>query len=156
AMSVASIAFVAYALLAGLFPMEAPFPPASLLNGQAVLEAIGIPIEVLRSLNGLAMAIAVILRLELFERETDRRLDEARRTQLLLQERERIARDLHDGIIQSIYAAGLHLEQVSAAADPPSRERIGTVMGELNRITGDLRSTIFDLGSGSIETTDAE
>lgn len=156
AMSIASYAFLAYALLAGLIPMEAPIPPASVLNERVVLDAIGIPIEVLRSINGLVMAVAVIGSLELFEREIDRILGDARRRELLLQERERIARDLHDGIIQSIYAAGLHLEQAATGADPASRERIGTVMGELNRITGDLRSTIFDLGSDSIETTDAE
>ncbi|MGH2401530.1 MAG: sensor histidine kinase, partial [Candidatus Limnocylindria bacterium] len=76
-----------------------------------------------------------------------------------LRERERIGRDLHDGIIQSIYAAGLHLEQASAEiGDEPTatRARLGTVMGELNRITGDIRSTIFDLRSGELEARDAE
>jgi signal transduction histidine kinase len=103
--------------------------------------------------------VAVIFSLELFERETDHALADARRRELLLRERERIGRDLHDGIIQSIYAAGLHLEQAShevAAAPEATRERIGTVMGELNRITGEIRSTIFDLRSGQLEAHDAE
>ncbi|HSK93874.1 MAG TPA: sensor histidine kinase [Candidatus Angelobacter sp.] len=159
ALSVAAIAFLAYAALAGLVPMQAPFPPASVLNGRTVFEGIGIPIEVLRSVAGLAIALAVIRSLELFEQETDRLLAEARRRELLLQERERIGRDLHDGIIQSIYAAGLHLEQAAAeVTEAPGTvgERIGTVMGELNRITGDIRSTIFDLRSGELETRDAE
>ena len=33
----------------------------------------------------------------------------------LIQEREQLAQDLHDGIIQSIYAAGLGLEEAEAA-----------------------------------------
>ena len=156
AMSAASVAFVAYAILAGLVPMEAPFAPASVLNDSVVLETLGIPIEVFRSIAGLAMAVAVIGSLELFERETDRTLAEARRRELLLRERERIARDLHDGIIQSIYAAGLHLEQAATEVDGPSRARIGTVMGELNRITSDIRGTIFDLGTGHGISSDAE
>src|SRR3990170_2015472 len=159
ALGAASIAFVVYAVLAGLVPLAAPFPPASVLNGRTVLETLGVPIEVFRSLTGLAIALAVIRSLELFEQETDRTLAEARRRELLLRERERIGRDLHDGIIQSIYAAGLHLEQASAevsAEQPKTRERIGTVMGELNRITGDIRSTIFDLRSGELEERDAE
>ncbi len=154
ALGVASIAFVVYALVAGLVPLPAPFPPASILNGQVVLDTLGVPIEVFRSLTGLAIAVAVILSLEVFEHETDRTLAEARRRELLLRERERIGRDLHDGIIQSIYAAGLHLEQASAeVGDDPSatRSRIGTVMGELNRITQDIRGTIFDLRSGELE-----
>jgi signal transduction histidine kinase len=118
-----------------------------------------VPIEVFRSVTGLAMAVAVIRSLELFDQETDRALAEARRRELLLRERERIGRDLHDGIIQSIYAAGLHLERASADLDPdaqPARERISTVMGELNRITNDIRSTIFDLRSDEVESRDAE
>jgi signal transduction histidine kinase len=159
AMRAAAAAFVVYAFLAGLVPLEAPFPPASLVNGETVLATLGIPIEVFRSLTGLAIALAVIRSLELFEREIDRTLDEARRRELLLRERERIGRDLHDGIIQSIYAAGLHLEQAAAEAEgapAQTRDRIGTVMAELNRITGDIRSTIFDLRSGGLETRDAE
>jgi signal transduction histidine kinase len=129
------------------------------LNGRAVLEALGVPIEVFRSITGLAIALAVIRSLELFEQETDRALADARRRELLLQERERIGRDLHDGIIQSIYAAGLHLEHAANAAQTTpeqTRDRIGTVMAELNRITGDIRSTIFDLRSGGLESRDAE
>ncbi|MGI8998795.1 MAG: sensor histidine kinase, partial [Candidatus Limnocylindria bacterium] len=157
ALRAAAIAFVLYAIVGGLVPLPAPFPPASILNGRTVLEALGIPIEVFRSLTGLAIALAMIRSLELFERETDRALAEARRRELLLRERERIGRDLHDGIIQSIYAAGLHLEHASEIGDErTTRARIGTVMGELNRITGDIRSTIFDLRSGELEARDAE
>lgn len=159
AMRVAAVAFAVYAVLAGLVPLEAPFPPASVLNGATVLATFGIPIEVFRSVTGLAIALAVIRSLELFEREIDRTLEEARRRELLLRERERIGRDLHDGIIQSIYAAGLHLEQAATEAErapAQTRDRIGTVMGELNRITGDIRSTIFDLRSGELEARDAE
>ncbi|MDQ3346097.1 MAG: histidine kinase, partial [Chloroflexota bacterium] len=155
----ASAAFLVYAVVGGLVPLPAPFPPASVLNGRTVFETLGVPIEVFRSLTGLAIALAVIRSLELFERETDRALADARRGELLLQERERIGRDLHDGIVQSIYAAGLHLEQASAdIGDEPTttRTRIATVMGELNRIIGEIRSTIFDLRSGELEARDAE
>jgi signal transduction histidine kinase len=159
ALRAASVAFVVYAVLGGLVPMAAPIPPASVLNGRAVFEALGVPIEVFRSITGFAIAVAVIFSLELFERETDRALADARRRELLLRERERIGRDLHDGIIQSIYAAGLHLEQAShevAAGPEATRKGIATVMGELNRITGEIRSTIFDLRSGQLEGHDAE
>ncbi len=159
ALGAAAIAFVVYAVVAGLVPMPAPFPLASVLNGQVVFETLGVPIEVFRSITGLAIALAVIRSLELFEQETDIALADARRRELLLRERERIGRDLHDGIIQSIYAAGLHLERAASEAEAApgrTRERIGTVMGELNRITGDIRSTIFDLRSGELESRDAE
>jgi signal transduction histidine kinase len=156
---VAAGAFAVYALVGGLIGMPVPFPPAELLNAATVRDVLGIPIEVLRSGTGLVIAMAIIVALDLFEQETDRALAEARRRELLARERERIGRDLHDGIIQSIYAAGLHLEEASAALEPDAgapRGRIRTVLDELDRITGDIRSTIFDLRSASLETLDAE
>jgi signal transduction histidine kinase len=155
----AAIAFAFYAVLGGLIGLPAPFPPASLLNGATVVDALGVPIEVVRSMAGLVIAIAIILALDLFEQETDRALAEARRRELLARERERIGRDLHDGIIQSIYAAGLHLEEAGAALEPSAevpRARIATVMSELEHIGDDIRTTIFDLRSASLETRDPE
>jgi signal transduction histidine kinase len=155
----AAAAFAVYAVLGGVIGQAVPFPPASLLNGATVLDAAGVPIEVLRSGAGLVIAIAIILALDLFEQETDRALAEARRRELLARERERIGRDLHDGIIQSIYAAGLHLDEASAALDPSAevpRARIRTVLNELERIGDEIRTTIFDLRSASLETRDAE
>jgi signal transduction histidine kinase len=129
------------------------------LNGATVLDVLGIPIEVLRSGAGLLIAVAIIVALDLFEQETDRALAAARRRELLARERERIGRDLHDGIIQSIYAAGLHLDEASAALEPGAdvpKARIRTVLGELDRISNDIRATILDLRSAGLDTLDAE
>jgi signal transduction histidine kinase len=159
ALGIGAIAFGIYAVVGGLIGMAVPFPPWSVVNGETLREAIGVPIEVFRSMTGFTIALAVIVSLDLFEQETDRILAESRRRELLLRERERIGRDLHDGIIQSIYAAGLHLEEASltiGATSDGARARIGTVMEELNRITSDIRSYIFDLRSASVEARDAE
>jgi signal transduction histidine kinase len=155
---VAAAAFGIYAVLGGLIGMPAPIPPANVLNAETVLAGIGAPIEVLRSAAGLLIAVAVVRSLDLFEQETDRILADARRRELLLRERERIGRDLHDGIIQSIYAVGLNLEEVSATVgrEHEAADRLSTVMSELNRITGDIRSYVFDLRSARLETLDAE
>ena len=72
---------------------------------------IQIPAPVLRSVCGLAMAFFVVRSLEVFQVETDRRIAEMEQAQLLAADRERIGRELHDGIIQNIYAAGLSLEE---------------------------------------------
>ncbi|HLB23632.1 MAG TPA: PAS domain S-box protein [Dehalococcoidia bacterium] len=79
---------------------------------------------------------------------TDRRRLEAEREQLkaiadMERERQRIAMDLHDGIIQSIYAVGLNLE--SAAADVESRPEDAVV--QVNRAIDRLNDTIIDLRS---------
>ncbi len=66
----------------------------------------------------------------------------------VLEERERIGMDLHDGIIQSIYAVGLTLEHVRLLIDEKSEkpvERIDQVINDLNNVIRDLRAYILDL-----------
>lgn len=65
-----------------------------------------------------------------------------------LEERERIAMDLHDGVIQSIYAVGLQLEDISERMEetPTSaRDQIDRAINSLNDVIKDIRSYIFDL-----------
>ncbi|MBP7689259.1 MAG: GAF domain-containing sensor histidine kinase [Thermoflexales bacterium] len=66
----------------------------------------------------------------------------------VLEERERIAMDLHDGIIQSIYAVGLTLEYVGLLFDEQpqdARKRLQDAIGGLNDVIRDIRNYILDL-----------
>lgn len=66
----------------------------------------------------------------------------------LLQERDRIAKELHDGIIQTIYAVGLNLEYCRLAIheNPADVEsRIGDATAGLNRAISDIRNYVLDL-----------
>ena len=66
----------------------------------------------------------------------------------ILEERERIGMDLHDGIIQSIYAVGLTLEhaRLLMSDDPVSaRRRIEQAINDLNSTIRDIRTYILDL-----------
>lgn len=67
----------------------------------------------------------------------------------LMEERERIAKELHDGIIQSLFAVGMKLQ--STALMSGSTEVSGRVEGavtELDRVIRDLRNYIFGLRPG--------
>jgi signal transduction histidine kinase len=66
----------------------------------------------------------------------------------ILEERERFARDLHDGIIQSIYAVGLALDQVKhdiPTADTAAMAQIDVSLKSLASVIQDIRNYIFDL-----------
>ena len=72
-----------------------------------------------------------------------RQQQEQSRRLAVVEERDRIGRDLHDGVIQSMYAVGLTLEDISSRADKAPSEvgpRIEEVVGDLNRAIGDIRS----------------
>jgi PAS domain S-box-containing protein len=71
-----------------------------------------------------------------------------------LQERERISQDLHDGILQSLYAAGLGLETCKLLiAQQPERiadnliVTLDQAIGQLNYVMGEVRNFIMGLES---------
>ncbi|GAB3309885.1 GAF domain-containing protein [Geodermatophilus aquaeductus] len=62
------------------------------------------------------------------------------------EDRDRIARDLHDHVIQRVFAAGLTLQSVAPRiADPQVRSRIRDVVRHLDDTVRDIRTSIFDL-----------
>ena len=74
-------------------------------------------------------------------REDRRRLDLAR-------DRARIARDLHDHVIQRLFGAGLSLQAVSATVDAEASAAIETQVDAVDAAIKDIRTVIFALGSG--------
>jgi PAS domain S-box-containing protein len=81
---------------------------------------------------------------ELRAREAE--LQEARRAVLLAEDHDRLARDLHDTVIQRLFAAGLSLQAASAmSADERIQERLATTIGDLDDTIRELRNAIFAL-----------
>jgi signal transduction histidine kinase len=156
----ASLSLVALAVLNGLIVPNAPFFPANVLNYSLLERTIGVPIQAFRSIFGLLLAYSVIQALEIFRIETAQALEEAERARVLIADRERIGRELHDGTIQSIYAAGLMLEGAAYLIDDApneAKEKLSTVMKSLNNTIQEIRRYIFDLrGEPEIEAGELE
>ena len=67
----------------------------------------------------------------------------------LMEERERIAKELHDGIIQSLFAVGMGLQGTALrAGSPETATRIEDAVEALDRVIRDLRNYIFGLRPG--------
>ena len=67
----------------------------------------------------------------------------------LVEERERIAKELHDGVIQALFAVGLGLQGTAATlSDQRAAARIETAVAEIDGVIGDLRRYIFGLRPG--------
>ncbi len=69
----------------------------------------------------------------------------------LLEERERIAHDLHDGIIQSLYSLGLEVDAYSTREDimDDTRELLVRTVASVNAVIGELRTYITMLEAES-------
>jgi signal transduction histidine kinase len=67
----------------------------------------------------------------------------------VLDDRERIARELHDGVIQSLFAVGMGLQAVAQrSGDPEVGTRVESAVSEIDRAIRDLRNYIFGLRPG--------
>ena len=79
--------------------------------------------------------------------EQSDRLRAAAELLALSTERERIARDLHDTVLQRLFGLGLELQALGMRAEPAVTERIEGAVDEIDRIIREIRTTVFTLGS---------
>ncbi|MEU4689955.1 GAF domain-containing protein [Actinoplanes sp. NPDC023714] len=74
------------------------------------------------------------------------RAQEERRQLAVLADRERIARDLHDVVIQRLFATGMQLQGVAGQTMKPDvAKRINAAVDELDETIRDIRRSIFEL-----------
>ncbi len=147
----AGITLGIYALLGGLIPPPVDFFPGNILNRVTFTEFVGVPPLIFRSLTGVILVVTFIRALEIFDVETARRIEELEQNHILTAERERLARDLHDGAIQKVYTAGLLVESASRLEDPKSEigVRLEKSVLVLNDAIADLRRNLSDLQADS-------
>ncbi len=61
------------------------------------------------------------------------------------EERERLARDLHDTVIQRLFGVGLGLQMALPMIGDDARDRVDRALDELNETIHDIRTTIFEI-----------
>jgi len=73
----------------------------------------------------------------------------------ILADRERIAHDLHDHVIQKVFAAGLDLQStIARTRSPELADRLTGTIDDLQGIIDDIRSTIFKLQNPETQGVD--
>jgi signal transduction histidine kinase len=83
---------------------------------------------------------AEVMRSQLSDMEVVRALHDA-------SDRERIARDLHDLVIQRVFGVGMRLSSILPSVHGETGEKLRDVVDELDAVISDIRTTIFDLES---------
>ncbi len=144
-------ALLAYAFFGGLIVPSNGFFPANTLNYTLVENTVGVPVQVLRSLTGLVLAIAIIRALEIFEIELDYLIEQMEVQRIQAGERERIGQEIHDGAIQGVYSASLILESMESLIerDSDASRRLQQAKNVLNAVNTDLRSYMVSLRTES-------
>ncbi len=89
------------------------------------------------ALEVFASAAAIVLSLGTARQELE--------TLRLVAEHDRIARDLHDTVIQRLFALGMNLQSLQRLAEGVVGERIGAAVEDIDEVIREIRETIFDL-----------
>jgi signal transduction histidine kinase len=93
-----------------------------------------------------SFAAQAALALELADKQRQQRMLD------LLADRDRIAGDLHDHVIQRLFAAGMTLQAiVGRISDGEARGRVTNVVGQLDETMREIRTSIFDLHTSGEE-----
>ncbi|MDA4109576.1 histidine kinase [Mycobacterium holsaticum DSM 44478] len=72
----------------------------------------------------------------------------------ILTDRDRIARDLHDHVIQRLFAVGLSLQGVVPRARVPEvKQRLSDCVDDLQQVIQEIRTAIFDLHGSPVDST---
>ncbi len=64
------------------------------------------------------------------------------------EDRDRLARDLHDTVIQRLFGVGLTLQSMAARTSAPLAQGLGAAVAEIDQVIHQVRSTIYELGMG--------
>ena len=71
----------------------------------------------------------------------------------VIEDRERIGRDLHDSIIQDLFATGLELQGLSATiGDPGASESLTSAVDRIDSVIESLRRVVADLGRRGVRS----
>jgi signal transduction histidine kinase len=111
-------------------------------------------LQVGNAVGGPPLREAAVQLLESFAEQAAVALEHARLQQelqrlVVLEDRERIAKELHDGAIQALFAVGMSLQgSAMLTGDTELRGRLDGAVEELDRVIRDLRNYIFGLRPG--------
>ncbi|HEY58108.1 MAG TPA: sensor histidine kinase [Anaerolineae bacterium] len=148
----AGIALLLFAVLIVALAPPLPVFPANWINAQIFSRGLYLPAEVALVVVSVAFAMLTIRVLEVFNIETQRLLDQMEQAQIVAIERERIARELHDGALQHVYAAGLLARSLCRCVENPNSVRqIERLWEALDKAIQELRRFLSTLHAPSRE-----
>jgi PAS domain S-box-containing protein len=112
-----------------------------------------LPVEIsLAPIDDAASGIVAAIVRDVSERQrAERALRTTNELLSLADERERIARDLHDTVLQRLFGLGLELQALALRAQAGIAERVEEAVDEIDLIIREIRTAVFTLGSANRE-----
>lgn len=147
--ALAAVALVASAVVWGLAVPPGPYPVASALNYATVNDRLGFAPQLLWVVAAGAVGLFVVRSLRIFEIEGRQQLREA-----VVEERERIGREMHDGLAQALGFVAMRSAQAEELLDqndaPAARNVVASIGSAAQDAYRDVRASILELRSSDL------
>jgi signal transduction histidine kinase len=150
--------------LQGSWAEERSGPTPAVLDGLDIGPVLAVPLVGSRQVNGVLTAVRTSDRAAFTEEDLDMvagfasqaslaiELAETQREQQRIvvdDERDRIAADLHDHVIQRLFASGLSLQRIAGRSTGATASDLASTIYDLDETISEIRITIFQLHRGS-------
>ncbi|MDK2985861.1 MAG: hypothetical protein PWQ96_1503 [Clostridia bacterium] len=143
-----AFAIVCYGLVVSLYSFPSSSFPANVINRVTISSVIAFKGEQIEIFLGIVILFSFIsIMMEIKEHNREKQLFLSKQ-ELLQRERDRISRELHDGIIQSIYAITLQLEHAKFISSSSGKDELAQQLektkNQLTEIISELRQYIYN------------
>lgn len=144
----ASVIFLLYSLFAGLIVPEGGIGFSPWLNCNSFYDLTGFPVYIVRAIPAVFLTYCIISIMDIFDRDYRQRMEEIKKLYFLMEERERIAEDLHDGVQQIFFSIGLESEAgITKDNGNASQDNFKRIMELSGRGISEVRDAIYSLRS---------
>ena len=110
--NILAVSFALYGFFAGVVVDKRRFFPANIINKVLFYRVFGFPVELGRATSAVLITVFFIGAIDIFRWETNKKISILTNQQIASQERRKLGIELHDGIIQSLFATGLLVENL--------------------------------------------
>lgn len=137
-----AVLFGLYSILAGLMVSNIDLFPVRLINTETFYCRYGFRLELSRTIVAVAIAILFINVIDIFMWEAEYKIEKLTQQKLLWQERRKVGYELHDRVIQDLFASGLALESIIEDKEGVERETLICIKSTLNDVINEIRGFI--------------
>ena len=147
--------FLINSVLEGLFVSPSNFFPANVINKDIFMENLKVPFLTSKVLVGIFISFLLYKVIETFDWEQKEKLNRLKNHRIASEVRRKLGLEIHDNIIQGLYAAGLKVEYVMLNKNQEkTKEILEEVKIDLNHTIGKTREFISHSSLQMIEIED--
>lgn len=137
-----AVLFAAYGVSAGLVVRTHSDIMTNIMTTELFKATFGFPVELIRALMAIGITLVFINLIDIFMWEADYKIEKLSTQGLIFQERKKLGQQLHDSVIQNLFAAGMMLESEIESDAQKDTNLLQDTKAILNNVIKEIRGFI--------------